>query len=138
MKIAAPVHDDTLRVFANAGHAPFFAVFDISGNGKFRAAKLVDLRANPRVNLEAEDGCEHENNPQDEPLEESCYESKREELRVMTAILSDCAELVTAKACKNARRAFSEAGVKVNALGGGYSNAKEMIDAFMSASHSRA
>ncbi|MDR0665736.1 MAG: hypothetical protein LBF86_09520 [Helicobacteraceae bacterium] len=128
MKIAAPVHDDSLRVFANAGHAPYFAVFSVVGNGAFRAIELEALRANPRVNLEAEAGCEHES---DDPLEECGYESKREELKVMTAILSDCSILVTAKACKNAKRAFEEAGVKVNVLGVGYKSANEIIDAYM-------
>lgn len=132
MRIATPVHNESLKVFANAGHAPFFAVFDINGAGKFRAAKLIALRANPRVNLQAEEGCEHENDPQEEPNEECGYESKKEELKVMTAILSDCAELVAAKACKNAKRAFDEAGVRVSVVGSGYYSAEDMISAFIS------
>ncbi|MDR2151781.1 MAG: hypothetical protein LBO72_03065 [Helicobacteraceae bacterium] len=126
MKIAVPVHDESLRIFANAGHAPYFAVFSVEGSGAFRAAKLENLRANPRVNLASEEGCEHENEPQDD-----CgYESKRDELKVMTSILSDCSDLLTAKACKNAKRAFDEANINVRIIVG-RKEAKAMIDAFM-------
>ncbi|MDR1910733.1 MAG: hypothetical protein LBQ52_00080 [Helicobacteraceae bacterium] len=130
MRVAVPVHNEGLKSFTNAGHAPFFAVFDVSGNGAFRSVKLAELRANPRVNLEAEDGCEHERQPESEPLEECGYESKRDELRSMTSILSDCSDLIAAKVCKNAARAFKEAGINVRVISG-LNNARDIVGDFI-------
>ncbi len=127
MKIAVPVHDESLKIFRNAGHTPYFAVFTIQGSGMFRTANLEGLRENPRVNLEAEAGCHHEHTGQE------CDEEKRahkEEHRVMAEILHDCDHLVVAKACKNTKQVLEEAGISVSAIQG-QSGAKEILSAFL-------
>ncbi len=48
MKIAVPVMDDSLKMAGNAGHTPYFAVFNLSG-GMFKSFTLEGLRANPKV-----------------------------------------------------------------------------------------
>ncbi len=48
MKIAVPVVDDSLKMAGNAGHTPYFAVYNLKG-GMFRSFELEGLRANPKV-----------------------------------------------------------------------------------------
>jgi predicted Fe-Mo cluster-binding NifX family protein len=113
MKIAVPVHDETLKVFRNAGHTPYFAIFTVVGSGPFRSTQFLQLRENPRVNLDAEAGCQHEHSG------EECDEEKRahkEEHRVMAEILHDCDHLVVSKACKNTKQVLEEANISVTAI----------------------
>lgn len=127
MKIAVPVHDDTLKLFRNAGHTPYFGIFTVAGSGAFRSTQLQELRENPRVNLEAEAGCQHEHTGQE------CEEEKRahkEEHRVMAEILHDCDHLVVSKACKNTKQVLEEAGIQVSAIQGA-TGAKELIAEFL-------
>ena len=109
MRIAIPVLDQSMAIFANAGHAPFFAVFAAQGEGMFRQYVLEDLRANPRVEAgtecaeEAGGTCNH-----DEEDEES-----KEKRNAMAAMLNDCDILLAKRACKHTTAAFEAAGVKV-------------------------
>ena len=127
MKIAVPVHNDTLKIFGNAGHTPFFAVFTVSGSGMFRTLKLEGLRENPRANLEAEGGCHHEHTGEECEQEKHAH---KEEHRVMAEILNDCDHLVVAKACKNTKLIMEDAGIRVSAIQGAL-NANEMVSAFL-------
>ena len=36
MKVAVPVFDESLRIFGNTGHTPFFAVFEQKNSGMFK------------------------------------------------------------------------------------------------------
>ena len=48
MKIAVPVIDQTLKISKNAGHTPYFAIFNIGG-GMFKTITFDSLRANPKM-----------------------------------------------------------------------------------------
>jgi predicted Fe-Mo cluster-binding NifX family protein len=43
MKIAVPVLDESLKLAGNAGHTPYFAIFNLSG-GMFKSFTLEGLR----------------------------------------------------------------------------------------------
>lgn len=112
MKVAVPVWDDSLKVFKNAGHTPFFAVFNTQGSGMFKTVVLEELRANPRVKIDHEDDCAnptetgaHKCNPDDA--------AHIEEHRVTAQILNDCSKLVCHIACKNTKNMLKEANIDV-------------------------
>lgn len=114
MRVAIPVHNETKKIFKNAGHSPFFAVFEQSGSGPFKSFKFIELRANPRVDADHEHECEdshgkchHEGDP----------EEHKNDHRIMAEILKDCSYLAVAKACKNTKLVFEEAGIKVVGVG---------------------
>ncbi|MGE4295982.1 MAG: NifB/NifX family molybdenum-iron cluster-binding protein [Campylobacterales bacterium] len=127
MKIAVPVRDETLKIFGNAGHTPYFAVYAVNGSGMFRTVKLEGLRENPRANLEAEGGCHHEHG--DHECDHDA-EAHKNEHRVMADILKDCDHLVVTKACKNTKLVMEEAGIKVSAVQG-HTGAGELVSAFL-------
>jgi len=110
MRIGIPVKDKNLIIFKNAGHAPYFAIFDLSGAGMFKSFKLVEFRANPRANLEAEEGCtEHSH---DFICEEDEMEHAKEH-NVLGEILHDCQKVMVLRACKNMARVLKEKGIKI-------------------------
>ncbi|MDR3347627.1 MAG: hypothetical protein LBN32_03335 [Helicobacteraceae bacterium] len=129
MKVAVPVHNDTLKVFGNAGHAPYFAMFDVSKGGAFYSIGLDRLIANPRANPEAEDDCELERSGHCNH-DRQHSEAHKEEHRVMAEAISGCEYLIAVKACKNTKAVMSEAGIKVATLNG-YNDAKALIGAFL-------
>jgi len=120
MKLAVPVHSDELIVFGNAGHTPFFAVFEIAGAGMFRTTKLVDLRANPRAKPDEEAPCNHDHDD----------EEHKNEHRVMADILKDCDALLVVSACKNTKLVLEEAGVTVHAVRGA-GKADQLVAAYL-------
>jgi predicted Fe-Mo cluster-binding NifX family protein len=119
MRVAVPVWDKSLKIFKNAGHTPFFAIFELAG-GMFRSFNLVELRANPRVKNDHEYACEsektgkcsHEGQSEDEKI------AHKEEHRVMAEIINDCKYLIADKACKNTKNTMNDAGVEVIAVHG--------------------
>lgn len=113
MRVALPVKNDSLEIFTNAGHTPFFAIYDVQGSGMFRQVKLVELRDNPRVNVEAEFGCSHEHGDEDHDHDS---EEHRQEHFVLADLCSDCSEVLVKKACKNAASVFKERGIKVGKI----------------------
>lgn len=115
MRIALPVHKDGVKIFKNAGHTPFFAVYEIVGAGMFRSFKLIELRANPRINEDHEDECEdaHGKCHHDGDAEEH-----KNDHRIMAEIVKDCEVLGVDKACKNTKLVFEEVGIKVIATHG--------------------
>ena len=110
MKIAVPVWDESLKVFKNAGHAPYFAVFSSKGAGMFKTLELEELRANPRVKADHEEECEH-----DEHAHKCEHDSvaHKEEHRIMSELLKDCQKMVCHIACKNTKATMKEAGIEV-------------------------
>ena len=115
MKVALPVRDESLKVFQNAGHAPYFAVYEVVGGGMFRSFKFVETRRNQRENADHEHECEdsmgkchHDGDP----------EEHKNDHRIMAEILKDCSYLAVDKACKNTKLVFEEAGIKVVSVHG--------------------
>ncbi|WP_297811222.1 hypothetical protein [uncultured Helicobacter sp.] len=109
MKIAVPVYDESLRIFGNTGHTPFFAVFEQKGEGMFKKIDLVELRKNPRGNINASEGCSHK----DEQISNEEQIAHKEEHNVLGEIIKDCAVVLVKKACPNTARVFNEKGIKI-------------------------
>lgn len=115
MRVAIPVHNESLKIFKNAGHTPFFAVYEIVGAGMFRSFKLIELRANPRINEDHEDECEDAHG---KCHHEGDAEEHKNDHRIMAEIVKDCEVLGVDKACKNTKLVFEEVGIKVIATHG--------------------
>ncbi len=110
MRIGVPVKDKNLILFKNAGHAPYFAIFELSGNGMFKTFKFVEFRDNPRVNLDAEEGCMEHNH------DFACEEEERahaEEHNVLGEILHDCEKVMVLRACKNMAKSLKDRGIVI-------------------------
>lgn len=129
MKIAVPVHNDTMKIFGNAGHTPYFAVFSIVGGGMFKSTKLEGLRANPRANAHQEGECEDEHTHKCHHEGEDA-QAHKEDHRSMSQLLNDCQYLLVNKSCKNTKLVMEEAGIKVKKLPP-VTTANEAITAFL-------
>lgn len=122
MKVAVPVKNRELDLFANAGHAPYFAIYQQKGSGMFRSFELLELRDNPRVNMEAEFGCQREG--------EEHHEHGDDEHAVLGELVHDCSKVGVIKACERAAKAMNERGAQVVKLKGG-KNAKEILNSLL-------
>ncbi|MGD9970561.1 MAG: hypothetical protein AB7S65_08890 [Sulfuricurvum sp.] len=114
MKIAVPVIDETLKMAGNAGHTPYFAVFNLKG-GMFRSFELLELRPNPKVSGE-EDHHDHDDH-------HTCDhdENDMEHIRAhdtMAQAIEDCDYLVVKMACKNTAKSMNNVGVKLQKYNG--------------------
>jgi predicted Fe-Mo cluster-binding NifX family protein len=113
MKIAVPVMDENLKMAGNAGHTPYFAVFNLSG-GMFKSFTLEGLRANPKVTGEE---------PHDHDEHHTCDhdEGDVEHIRAhdtMADTIEDCDYLVVKMACKNTAKSMSNVGIKLQKYNG--------------------
>jgi len=122
MKVAIPVKDDTLNFFGNAGHTPYFAVYTINGAGMFKAFKFVELRANPRTDLD------HEHDDEDH----NCSHGHDDEAHVkehlkMGEVLDDCDFIVVKRACKNTAAAMTNYGVSIKKYSGDATKADAIL-----------
>lgn len=125
MKVAVPVKDDSLIFFPNAGHAPYFAIFEVKGSGMFRSFALERVISNPKV--EGEDDHHHgddENHVCDHD-EGDIEHIKKHDL--MSEAIKDCDYIVVKKACKNTVNSMSNAGIKVKKYGGDSNEAKKVL-----------
>jgi len=113
MKVAVPVRDESLQFFGNAGHTPYFAVYNVKGAGMFRAFELEGLRKNPRPDLDHEHEDEHHECAHDHDDEEHAKAHL-----VMGEALEDCDYIVVKSACKNTANAFAEYGVHIKKYAG--------------------
>ena len=114
MKIAVPVIDESLKMAGNAGHTPYFAVFNVSG-GMFKSFVLEGLRANQKVAAD-EDHHDH-----DEHHTCDHDEGDIEHIRAhdtMADAIEDCDYLVVKMACKNTAKSMSNVGVKLQKYNG--------------------
>jgi predicted Fe-Mo cluster-binding NifX family protein len=124
MRIAIPVIDDSLRIAKNAGHTPFFAVFDISG-GMFKTITLEELRANPKMAGHEVDEEEHSGKHVCEHDADDMEHIKAHDL--MSEVIKDCEYLVIKSACKNTANSMKEFGIKMKKYSGEKTNAKEAL-----------
>ena len=118
MKIAVSVRDEALNIYNNAGHTPYFAIFEQKGAGMFRSFAFSELRPNPRMagadqeEIDgSENGCSHDERPD--------QEAEDVQRKAMAESIGDCEWLVTPMACKNTARVMKEAGVKIKKLPSG-------------------
>lgn len=123
MKVAIPVRDESLKIAKNAGHTPYFAVFNIGG-GMFKTITLEELRANPKM---AGDDHHHEDNEEDGHHECSHAADDIEHIKAhdtMAEAIKDCEYLVVKMACKNTANSMKEQGIKMKKYNGEQTNAK--------------
>lgn len=113
MKIAVPVINETLKMAGNAGHTPYFAIFNLKG-GMFRSFEFEGLRPNPKVAGEEEhDHDEHHTCDHDE--------NDLEHLKAhdtMAQAIEDCDYLVVKMACKNTAKSMNNLGIKLQKYNG--------------------
>ena len=121
MKIAIPVYDDSLRIFTNTGHTPFFAIFEQVGSGMFKKIDFVELRHNPRGNVEVSEGCSHN----DSDMSEEEQIAHKLEHNILGEIIKDCQVVLVKKACKNTAKVFNEYGIKICKIETNCLNAKD-------------
>lgn len=108
MKIAIPVKDENLQFFPNAGHTPKFAVFNMNGSGMFRSFDLLEIKNNPRSDIdhdhpEEDHHCDHGHDDQEHI----------EQHNKMGRALKGCDYIVVKKACKNTANSFTSEGIKL-------------------------
>jgi len=130
MKVAIPVKNKAFDIFKNTGHTPFFAIFEIEKKGMFKTFSFLELRNNPRVNLEAEDGCSHEHGNHE--CEHDEEEHKKEHL-ILGDLVKDCDYILVKKACKNSASVFEENSVKIWKIPEGISSSDRAIAEFLNA-----
>jgi predicted Fe-Mo cluster-binding NifX family protein len=108
MRIAIPVKDESLTFFGNAGHTPKFAIYDMNGTGMFKSFKLVEVRDNPRSDLDHEHADEeHECSHGHDDAEHIAQHDK------MGHVLEDCNYIVVSRACKNTVNSMKNHGISV-------------------------
>lgn len=108
MTIAIPVKDESLTFFGNAGHTPLFAIYEMSGGGMFQSFKFVELRKNPRTDLDHEHAEEDHECSHGHDDEEHIAEHNK-----MGTVLEDCSYIVVKRACKNTVNSMKAVGVNV-------------------------
>lgn len=113
MKIAVPVIDETLKLAGNAGHTPYFAVFNLKG-GMFRSFELEGLRANPKV--AGEDHHDHDEHHTCDHDENDSEHLKAHD--TMAHAIEDCDYLVVKTACKNTAKSMNNLGIKLQKYNG--------------------
>ncbi len=124
MKIAVPVIDQTLRIAKNAGHTPYFAIFNIGG-GMFKTITLEGLRANPKMSGHEVSEEEHSGKHVCDHDENDMEHIKAHDL--MSEAIKDCDYLVIKSACKNTANSMKEFGIKMKKYNGEKINAKEAL-----------
>ena len=123
MKIAVPVVDDSLKMAGNAGHTPYFAIFNLKG-GMFRSFELEGLRANPKVAGE-EDHHDHDEGHTCDHDENDVEHLKAHD--TMADAIADCDYLVVKMACKNTAISMSNLGIKIKKYNGTESSAQKIL-----------
>jgi predicted Fe-Mo cluster-binding NifX family protein len=124
MKIAVPVMGDTLQMAGNAGHTPYFAVFNLKG-GMFRSFELEGLRANPKVAGEDHDEHDHDDHHTCEHGAEDVEHIKAHD--TMADTIQDCDYLVVKMACKNTAKSMMNVGVKLKKYNGTQAQAQKIL-----------
>jgi len=124
MKIAVPVIDDTLKMAGNAGHTPYFAVYNLKG-GMFRSFEFEGLRANPKVAGEEDHHHDHDNHHTCDHDEGDVEHIKAHD--TMADAIHDCDYLVVKMACKNTAKSMTNLGIKLKKYNGTEAQAGKIL-----------
>ena len=122
MKIAVPVVDETLKMSANAGHTPYFAIFNLKG-GMFRSFGFESLRPNPKV--AGEDDHDHDGHHTCDHDENDVEHIRAHD--TMAHTIEDCDYLVVKIACKNTAKSMNNLGIKLQKYNGNESQAEKIL-----------
>jgi len=124
VKVAIPVKDEKLTIAKNAGHTPYFAIFNIGG-GMFKTITLEELRVNPKM---VGDDHHHHHDDEDEGHHVCSHDSDDiEHIKAhdtMADAIKDCEYLVVKMACKNTANSMKEQGIKMKKYNGEQTDAK--------------
>lgn len=113
MKIAVPVMDESLKMAGNAGHTPYFAVFNLTG-GMFKSFTLEGLRLNPKAA-----GDDHHDHDEHHICDHDAGDVEHIKAHdTMADAIEDCDYLVVKMACKNTAKSMSNVGVKLQKYNG--------------------
>ncbi|MGP1449652.1 MAG: NifB/NifX family molybdenum-iron cluster-binding protein [Wolinella sp.] len=124
MRVAIPLRDDSLHIFANAGHAPFFGIFELKGAGMFKKFDLIELRSNPRANLAAEKGCSHTHSDNESTEEKEAHKREHD---VLAELAHDCKVVLVQRACKNTALVMNENGIVIKKIPSDITNATDAL-----------
>jgi predicted Fe-Mo cluster-binding NifX family protein len=125
MKVAVPVMDDSLKIARNAGHTPYFAIFEIGG-GMFKTVKFKELRENPKMQDEEVDEADHVGRHVCD-AEDDVEHVKAH--YTMAEAIEDCDYLVVKMACKNTANAMKSSDVKIKKYNGNELYAPQVLGA---------
>jgi predicted Fe-Mo cluster-binding NifX family protein len=113
MKIAVPVTDENLKMAGNAGHTPYFAIFNLNG-GMFKSFTLEGLRPNPKVAADV-----HHDHDEHHTCDHDANDTEHIKAHdTMADTIEDCDYLVVKMACKNTAKSMSNVGVKLQKYNG--------------------
>ena len=101
MKVAVPVEGENLKIVTRTGRAPFFAIFEFSGD----EFKLIGLNENTHANEH-----EHEHGHQEE---HTADEVEHHHKHVKASKVDDCDYIVVRAVGPNMKDALEKAGVKI-------------------------
>ena len=122
MKIAVPVMDETLKLSGNAGHTPYFAVYNLKG-GMFRSFEFEALRPNPKV--AGEDQYEHDEHHMCDHDANDVEHIKAHD--TMADAIGDCDYLVVKMVCKNTAKSMMNLGIKLKKYNGSEVQANKIL-----------
>ncbi len=114
MKIAIPVMDDTLKIARNAGHTPYFAVFELGG-GMFKNVSLKEIRENPKMIGHEVDEADHHGAHKCDHQDDEEHVKAHD---LMAEAIKDCDFLMVKMACKNTANSMKSSGIKMKKYNG--------------------
>lgn len=123
-KIAVPVMNETLKIARNAGHTPYFAIFEIGG-GMFKTITLQEIRENPKMKGHACDESDHEGRHVCDHDKDDIAHIKAHD--TMAEAIKDCDYLMVKMACKNTANSMSSLGVKLKKYNGNQTHADKAL-----------
>ncbi|MCX6074111.1 MAG: hypothetical protein NTY39_07325 [Campylobacterales bacterium] len=124
MKIAVPVMDETLKLAGNAGHTPYFAVYNLKG-GMFKSFEFEALRPNPKVAGEDQHDHDHDEHHTCDHDANDVEHIKAHD--TMADAIGDCDYLVVKMACKNTAKSMMNLGVKLKKYNGSEVQADKIL-----------
>ena len=101
MKVAVPVEGENLKIVTRTGRAPFFAIFELSGD----EFKLIGLNENTHAREH-----EHEHGHQEE---HTADEVEHHHKHLKASKIDDCDYIVIRAVGPNMKDALEKAGVKI-------------------------
>lgn len=122
--IAVPVMDESLKIARNAGHTPFFAIFEVGG-GVFKTISLKEIRENPKMKG-------HACNESDHVGRHVCDHDKNDLEHIkahdtMAEAIKDCDFLMVKMACKNTANSMASFGIKLKKYNGNQTHADKAL-----------
>ncbi len=136
MKVAVPVWDQTNKPFENGGHAPHFAIFNVTPSREWNGITFLELRNNPKAKPDHPEKCsDHDegNCGNESEIDPSSPEAQLDKNHQMARLLSDCDLFLVQWACGKTKNVIKKHGIRVETIQP-ESTAQEMIFEFLNLS----